>query len=151
MSAHSLALLVHASAPLRARVRSMLEQEGFAVIEADCGRKAVALAAQHRIGLLVAGTMLPDVHGITLFDKLAAGRNGLYAVCLPETEERPEPPSALPESRGLTPLPQAVFARGQSSLSRLSTTPTTHLTPAQRAPAAAGVLPAKPCGEARER
>src|SRR5262249_27568882 len=69
-------LLVEDEDPVRYLVRTMLELDGYSVLEASNGMEAQAVAGRHRggIDLLVADIMLPGINGFELAQRLVAQR-----------------------------------------------------------------------------
>ncbi len=59
-------LVVEDSGMTRRVVRITLEREGFVVLEADCGARALEIARQKQVDVVLLDLMLPDVHGFDL-------------------------------------------------------------------------------------
>jgi DNA-binding response OmpR family regulator len=72
------ALVVDDDAPVRRLIRTVLELEGWEVVEADEGELALLLAAQERPHAVVLDVMLPGRDGFSILAELrqsAHGRN----------------------------------------------------------------------------
>ncbi len=68
---------------LREILRDEFEDAGFAVIEAENGRKAFDLIGQHKIALVVSDVRMPGGDGLELLDRvvaMGAGRPPLILV-----------------------------------------------------------------------
>jgi signal transduction histidine kinase/CheY-like chemotaxis protein len=63
-------LVVEDDADLRAMVRRMLEQEGWAVAEAENGRVALDRVAENRPELIVLDLMMPEMDGFSFLEAL---------------------------------------------------------------------------------
>jgi signal transduction histidine kinase/CheY-like chemotaxis protein len=63
-------LVVEDHADLRAMMRRMLEQEGWAVAEAENGRVALDRVAENRPELIVLDLMMPEIDGFSFLDAL---------------------------------------------------------------------------------
>jgi CheY-like chemotaxis protein len=63
-------LLVEDHADLRAMMRRMLEQEGWAVAEAENGRVALDRVAENRPELIVLDLMMPEMDGFSFLEAL---------------------------------------------------------------------------------
>jgi PAS domain S-box-containing protein len=69
-------LLVEDNAATRKLVRFVLEKEGYAVIEAPTGSRALELMASERPALVLQDLLLPDIDGIELARRLRSGPGG---------------------------------------------------------------------------
>ena len=63
-------LLVDDEAELRHVLRLALEEHGYSVLEATCGREALDALRQHVLDLVVADAMLPDIHGFDIAKRM---------------------------------------------------------------------------------
>lgn len=72
-------LLVEDHVSLRRALVAVLEESGYAVIEAGAGGEAVRVVAEHQgpIDLLLSDIELPDANGLELAERLRAARPGL--------------------------------------------------------------------------
>ncbi len=61
-------------------VRWMLEQRGYAVIEAADAQVAAAMARIHRVDLLVTDVVMPGMSGVELADQLSRLQPGLPVI-----------------------------------------------------------------------
>ena len=75
-------LLVEDEESLRTLTRSQLEDNGYTVLEANCGSEAVRIALQHRgpIHLLLTDVVMPGMNGRAVAEKLTASRPEIKVV-----------------------------------------------------------------------
>jgi two-component system OmpR family response regulator len=66
-------LVIDDDSPIRDVIRFALTREGFAVIEADDGLRALALAAAEKPDLIVLDIMMPDIDGTEVCRRLRGG------------------------------------------------------------------------------
>jgi CheY-like chemotaxis protein/signal transduction histidine kinase len=69
-------LLIEDNAITRKMLRFALEQDGFAVVDADSAAAALRSLAQHEVGLVLQDLMLPDMNGFELVQRLRALPHG---------------------------------------------------------------------------
>jgi len=72
-------LVVEDNAATRRLVRLVLENEGYAVIEAGDGRSAERLVSERRPELILQDLILPDIDGVDLVHRLRAAPGGAEA------------------------------------------------------------------------
>ncbi len=75
-------LLVDDEESLRITLAANLELEGFEVLEADCGEKALELLAQHEVDLLLTDIRMPGINGVELFRRARALRPSVPVVLM---------------------------------------------------------------------
>jgi CheY-like chemotaxis protein len=94
-------LLVEDEAPVRSIVRTMLERNGFVVLEAGSGIEALAIWHQHQpdIGLLLTDLVMPGgLSGHELAEKFRAQKPTLKVLYTSGYSPRAVPTGVLPES-----------------------------------------------------
>jgi CheY-like chemotaxis protein len=76
------ALVVEDEAELRAMTRSMLERNGYTVVDTGDGQAALALSQNHpgHIDLLLTDVVMPTMQGTELADAIRAERPGIVVV-----------------------------------------------------------------------
>jgi len=83
-------LLVEDDPHLLRVYRTLLESEGFRVLEAADGEAGAALAAEARPDCIVADTMMPRLDGIAMLERLAAEGHGAPTVMVSAVHRMPE-------------------------------------------------------------
>ena len=63
-------LVVDDDATVRTLIAELLDEAGYAVLEADCGRQALRLADEHLPTVVLLDHRLPDMSGLDLLERL---------------------------------------------------------------------------------
>jgi len=63
-------LVVEDDAAVRTLIAELLADAGYAVLEADCGRQALRLAAEHVPSVMLVDHKLPDMSGLDVLERL---------------------------------------------------------------------------------
>jgi CheY-like chemotaxis protein len=128
-------LIVEDEAPLRELARELLEANGYKVIEAERGEKAIHLVehSQTPIDLLLTDVVMPGIGGRQLAKRLLELRPGLHVLYMSGyTDDVISNRGVLPENTLLLPKPftRAILLRrvrealnAKTSLSSFSPTP----------------------------
>jgi len=63
-------LVVDDDAAIRSLIAELLEEAGYAVLEASCGRQALQLADEHVPAVVLVDQRLPDMSGLDVLERL---------------------------------------------------------------------------------
>ena len=73
MAQHTV-LVVEDDASIRSLIAELLDDAGYTVLEADCGKMALSLAQEHALSVVLVDYMLPDMSGLDVLERLRAQR-----------------------------------------------------------------------------
>jgi two-component system phosphate regulon response regulator PhoB len=65
-------LVVEDDQAIREVIVEVLDDAGYTVLEADCGRQALRLASEHTLAVVLVDQKLPDATGLDLIERLRA-------------------------------------------------------------------------------
>lgn len=65
-------LVVDDDAAIRTLIAELLDEAGYAVLEADCGRQALRLVHEYGPSVVLVDHSLPDMSGLDLLERLRA-------------------------------------------------------------------------------
>src|SRR3546814_12947183 len=82
------ALVVDDDAPIRNLLRTVLELEGWEVLEAEDGDQALALAKAERPHAIVLDVMMPGIDGFDVLAELRGTDHGRSTAVVMRSEER---------------------------------------------------------------
>jgi DNA-binding response OmpR family regulator len=71
-------LVVEDDETVRTLIAEVLDDAGYAVLEADCGRQALLLAYEHVPSIVVMDHLLPDMSGLDVLEQLRARPSSRY-------------------------------------------------------------------------
>jgi DNA-binding response OmpR family regulator len=71
-------LVVEDDETVRTLIAEVLDDAGYAVLEAGCGRQALRLAHEHVPSIVVMDHMLPDMSGLDVLEKLRTRPSSRY-------------------------------------------------------------------------
>jgi two-component system, OmpR family, phosphate regulon response regulator PhoB len=71
-------LIVEDDATVRALIAELLEEAGYAVLEADCGKQALRLAHDQLPTVAVVDHRLPDMSGLDVLERLRTRQASRY-------------------------------------------------------------------------
>jgi two-component system, OmpR family, phosphate regulon response regulator PhoB len=71
-------LVVDDDETVRSVIAEVLDDAGYVVLEADCGRQALRLAHEHVPLIVVMDHMLPDMSGLDVLEQLRAHPSSRY-------------------------------------------------------------------------
>jgi two-component system phosphate regulon response regulator PhoB len=71
-------LVVEDDPAVRALIADLLDEAGYAVFQADCGRRALRLAQDHVPSVVVMDHVLPDMSGLDLLEELRTRATSKY-------------------------------------------------------------------------
>ena len=63
-------LVIDDDAAIRSLIAELLDEAGYAVLEADCGRQALRLADEHVPDVVLVDHRLPDMSGLDVLERL---------------------------------------------------------------------------------
>jgi len=69
MAQHTV-LVVEDDASIRSLIAELLDDAGYRVLEADCGKMALSLAREHAPSVALVDYMLPDMSGLDVLERL---------------------------------------------------------------------------------
>jgi DNA-binding response OmpR family regulator len=71
-------LVVEDDAAIRTLIAELLDEAGYAVLEAACGRQALRLAHEHVPSVVLVDHRLPDMSGLDLLERLRTRPTSRY-------------------------------------------------------------------------
>jgi DNA-binding response OmpR family regulator len=71
-------LIVDDDPAIRELIAEILDEAGYTVLEADCGRQALRLAQEHVPTVVLVDQMLPDMSGLDVLERLRAQAASRY-------------------------------------------------------------------------
>ncbi|HZO29107.1 MAG TPA: response regulator [Chloroflexota bacterium] len=77
MAQHTV-LVVEDDASIRSLIAELLDDAGYRVLEADCGKMALSLAREHAPSVALVDYMLPDMSGLDVLERLRTQRESRH-------------------------------------------------------------------------
>ena len=71
-------LVVDDDASIRSLIAELLDDAGYTVLEADCGKMALSLAQEHAPSVALVDYMLPDMSGLDVLERLRTQRESRH-------------------------------------------------------------------------
>jgi CheY-like chemotaxis protein len=71
-------LVVDDDAAIRSLISELLLDDGYTVLEADCGREALRLADEHALTVVLVDHRLPDMSGMDVLERLRTRSTSRY-------------------------------------------------------------------------